>query len=99
MSTSQPVLSRRGGLKQPAMLREAKAPPAGNSEAHQLAIPDYDALGAREVAARLARVEFSIPALKRIEEYEAEHKKRPSVLRAVRSVRSVFFHGRRLASF
>jgi hypothetical protein len=90
---------QRRSLRRPAALREAKAASAGSIEVEELAIPGYDALGAREIATRLARVAFSLPALKQIEDYEAQHRNRPSVIRAVRDARSAQTHEYRSASF
>ncbi len=85
--------------KQPAALREKKKPPAEEIRVAELAIPGYDALDAAEIAERLGRVAFSLPDLKQIEDYEARHRGRRSVILAVRAARSARTHEHKYASF
>ena len=87
---------RQTTLKDPPALREARSPKGGASPA-PLPIDRYDALSASEIEERLDGL--ALDALKAVEVHEGRHRRRESVVAAVRRARRKITREHATASF
>lgn len=99
-STSLKTDPARMVHKEPATLREPKSTGKGKEKGNgekAPPLPNYGQLTVGEIAAGLRGLQ--LPELKRIEEYEAAHRRRPSIIDAVQAARRAITRAHRTASF
>lgn len=87
-STPAPAPSSNGAKDMPATQTSAPvaSPPAHGPAAAALAIPDYDSLSASQVVPRLEGL--SADELASVEEYEAQHRGRKTILNKIAQLQS-----------